>query len=65
MPTGSLIWPGIITDALRYVAVPNEPDVGILVLLDESGSQVTLHLRRTAAGRMVKMLAAGAIQVPP
>jgi hypothetical protein len=65
MPTGNLIWPGIITDALRYVAVPNEPDAGILVLLDENGSQVTLHLRRTAADRMAKMLAAGAIQAPP
>jgi hypothetical protein len=64
MPRGNLWKPGVITDALRYVGVPDNPDAGILVLLDENGYQVTLQLQRRAADRMAKMLAAGPIQAP-
>jgi hypothetical protein len=64
MAQGNLLFPGIIVDVLRYVPVPEEPDKVNLVLLDEGGYQVALALRRRAADRLAKMLAAGAIPAP-
>jgi hypothetical protein len=67
MAEASHQYPNLLVDVLRYLEIPDTPELQggrSLVFLDDRGALVSLRLRRTTADRLLLTLEAGPTKAP-